>query len=31
MVARNIYRKEIYILRKIVYQAGFIYKIFLRI
>jgi hypothetical protein len=26
-VARNIYRKEINILRKIVHQVGFIYKI----
>jgi hypothetical protein len=27
IVARNMYRKEIYILRKIVHQVGFIYKI----
>jgi len=29
-VARNMYRKEINILRKIVYQVGFIYKIIQR-
>jgi len=27
MVTRNMYRKEINILRKIVYQVGFIYKV----
>jgi len=27
IVARNMYRKEIYILRKTVHQVGFIYKI----
>jgi hypothetical protein len=27
IVARNLYRKEINILRKIVHQVGFIYKI----
>jgi len=26
MVARNMYRKEIHILRKIMHQVGFIYK-----